>query len=243
MLGLGNTISADYKPVFLDDYSLQFNGSDEYIQLSGTVGEIAQETGSVSVWVKGEAVSGSTTIFACSADSSNFIRIWWWNGQTKIAFTVKAGGTSLTATVSDTDFETDDLWHHIGVTWDFGDADEIKLYYDGTLKDTQSGLATWSGTIDAATIAVNSWSAASYHKGKINDFALFDAVVDVSSFYTTPGGIEGKTSDLRTEFDISASLITYYKFEEGVGAIAGDDSPYLNRGTLTNTPTWSTDTP
>ena len=120
MLGLDNTISSDYKPVFLDDYSLQFNGSDEYIQLSGTVGEIAQETGSVSVWVKGEAVSGSTTIFACSADSSNFIRIWWWNGQTKIAFTVKAGGTSLTATVSDTDFETNDAWHHIGVTWDFG---------------------------------------------------------------------------------------------------------------------------
>jgi hypothetical protein len=202
MLGLGNIISADYKPVFLDDYSLQFNGSDEYVQMVGTVGEIVQATGSVSCWVKGEAMSASTTIWQCSADSNNFIRLWWWNGQNKLAFSTKAGGTATTAAFADTDFETDDAWHHLAITWDFGDADEIKIYFDGALKDTQTIGGTWSGTIDTSNIARNSISDASYFKGKINDFALFDAVVAVSSFHN-----DGVPVDLRTEFDISANII------------------------------------
>ena len=72
-------------------------------------------------------------------------------------------------------------------------------------------------------------------KGFIDEFSLFDRVVDIGEVYIAdrePINLTG-----------SSGLIGYWRFEEGTGAVASDSSGKGNTGTLVNSPAWTTDTP
>ena len=65
---------------------------------------------------------------------------------------------------------------------------------------------------------------------------MFEEVVNVASLYN--GGLPKDV-----EFSSLDGLITYWRFTEGSGTTAVDESGNGNTATLVNTPTWSTDIP
>ena len=100
MLGLGHGIHTDtagLAEIFSNQYSLQFNGSTESVQIDTVAADMDNRYGSFVTWIRPEAMSGSTTVVEAAVDANNFIRLWWNDGNTRMKATIKQGGTSSTA--------------------------------------------------------------------------------------------------------------------------------------------------
>ena len=247
MLGLGSSLTADYKPVFLDDYSIQLDGTDDYIQLDNITGvdnwDEIHNAGSVSIWVKINTTSSTGQIFRMQADSNNFISMYYHAGTNTTRTAYKgSGGTTIAKTAAA--IENDGNWHHLVSTWSTT-TNKISIYLDGTIveaKPNSGSLDTFSGDIAAVDIGQNT-SGSSYFDGYVNDCSIWNKALtgaNISAIYNN-----GKPNDVATLTDLepAAYLIGYYKFETGSGTSVTDHSKYRNAVTLVNEPTWSTDTP
>jgi|29_taG_2_1085357.scaffolds.fasta_scaffold00102_18 hypothetical protein len=229
-LKLANTLET--QDTGFNIYSLDFNGTDEYVTAHGVGSEIDYNVGTISVWVQLDTVSSSGSITKAWVGSDNAFHLMYHAAQNKVFFTRKAGGASVTIEITDA-IEGDSKWHHITATWSKTD-DEIKLYLDGALKDTGTGLGTWDGgAIDNVQFAKNEGSA--YFEGHIAQIAYFDSVKSTSSLLVTnhePLNLTGMSG-----------LVGYWHFDEGSGTTSVDSSGNENAATLVNTPTWSTEVP
>ena len=237
MLGLGNTVVSDFKTVYRDNYSLQFDGADQSVNIDSLVGSIDVSQGSISLWAKIETTSSTGTIFRTQVDSNNFISLLYHAGSNNTRAGYKGGG-SIVQCSSDSEIEGDGAWHHIVATWSVANK-QLKLYLDGSLiqtKPNSGSLPTLAGDLDSASIAQNA-QGGSFFKGKVNDVAVFNetiALATVVQIYNS-----GKPNDISG----LAGLIAYYKFENARGSVASETANVALDGTLVNTPTWSTDTP
>ena len=66
MLGLGNSLVQDYKTMFLDDFSIGFDGTDDFIELTdtGIVDVINKTQGAVCWWAKVNEMSSTGAFWA-----------------------------------------------------------------------------------------------------------------------------------------------------------------------------------
>lgn len=213
-------------------YSIQTTGT-EYVTNDGAAEAINTEEGSVSVWTKVSTMSASGSIFKAIYDDSNLMNFFYHAFNNEVRFTYKADGTAHTALFTDA-IENDGLWHHIFCTWSQDDG-ELKIYLDGTLKQTiTETLGTWTDAPVVFDIAQNTADGA-FYKGYISNFAFFDRVIDIGKVFQPnmqPINLTGMSG-----------LVGYWKFNEGSGTEAHDSSGGGNNGTLVNSPAWRTDTP
>ena len=73
--------------------------------------------------------------------------------------------------------------------------------------------------------------------GKLDEFALYNSTLsasDITAIYNS-GAPANQAGD--------SNLVAYWRMEEGAGTSIGDSSSNSNTATLTNGPTFSTDTP
>jgi hypothetical protein len=232
MLGLlqGSTLETNRKD--FDTFSLLFNGTDESVTIDAVASSINGAAGSVSLWAN---------LFRAKVDSNNYVNILYHASSNELRFAYKAGGTNKTAVTSEA-IEGDGNWHHIGATWD-SSVDEIKLYLDGQLKATTTGLGTFSGTLSEADLGQN-LTGGGFYKGYMSNVAIFTSVLTLADMQY----IQNRSNAVATRFypmDITnmIRLVGYYRLESGSGTIALDSSGNGKNGTLVNTPTWSTVTP
>lgn len=245
MLGLGNSLTQDYKHIWRDDYSLQFNGTDESVTLpAGLCDNIVLTEGSMLAWIKVLTTSSTGQIIRVEIDSNNFISIYYHAGSNELRTAYKGGGTAVTAATTDA-IENDGNWHLVVSTWDTT-ARQLKLYLDGTLKQTKpntGGLPTISDSFEQGSIASTAGSSG-FFKGYINDVALYNSVLSSSEITTIyNSGTPIDLMDGNVFSGITSNILAYYKFEKGSGTTAYDASGAGLNGTLANAPTWSTDTP
>jgi len=219
-------------------YSLDFNGSTQDANLNNVADNMNVSQGTVSVWGKLDSVSANASAIKFSVTgvtaAQNNAEISYLNSTSKTIFKYK--GNNVTKQVeSTTAIENDGKWHHFALTWDT-DADEVKGFLDGVLVGTATGLGqmtTMSG--GNVFLARNSINTNSYWNGHLDEAAMFTRVVPIGELYVAgqqPINLTG-----------SSGLIGYWRMEEGTGTSIADSSGNANTGTLTNAPTWSTDTP
>jgi len=232
-LKLGESLPSNNAAIISSNsYSLAFNGSDEYVSIDGVAGDINIASGTISVWVKLNTTSSSGTMFQFRTDTNNLINLFYHASANEGRFTYKAGGSAKVSAFTDA-IENDGKWHNIVGTWNTV-ADEVKIYLDGTLKDTVTGLGTWAGTGGTCDIASNTVGGA-FFNGNITEVAVFERVVPIGELFI------GKRQPINLTG--STDLVGYWKFEEGSGTVAADSSGEGNTGELENTPTWSTVVP
>ena len=241
MLNLKQALGLTNLKKAFDTYSLSFNGTDESVTLDSMVGTLNPLEGSVSLWCKLDTVSTSGNLFRTRVDGSNFINLLYHASSNQMRLAYKAGGTNKTAIFSDA-IEGDGLWHHVVGTWS-ASSDEIKIYLDGTLKATTTGLGTFSGTLIDADLGQNLTGGAFYN-GKMSNVAIFNTPLTAANVLY----IQNRSNAVATRFypmDITnmSGLKAYYRLGLGSGTVALDSSGNGNNGTLVNTPTWSTTTP
>tara|TARA_R110000824_G_scaffold5099_3_gene23748 strand:+ start:781 stop:1488 length:708 start_codon:yes stop_codon:yes gene_type:complete len=232
-LKLGESLPSNNAPAISPNtYSIQTTGT-EYVTNDGAAAGLAVAIGSISVWTKVSTMGASGTLFRIAADGSNFIQILYHAASNEMRFAYRGGATSKTAVITDA-IENDGKWYHILGTWST-DLDELKIYLNGVLKDTNTDtLGEFAGTPSLFDIGQNTGDA-NFYKGYISEFAFFSSIVSVSDVYIAnqqPVNLTGMSG-----------LEGYWKFNNGSGTLAHDSSGNRNTGTLVNSPTWTTDTP
>ena len=206
-------------------YSLNFDGVDDYVDIGA--GVIDKDEGTYSLWAKLDETSSNGTLIRFGADSDNYVQILYANGSSQLRMTYKAAGGTKNATATDA-IEGDGKWHHIAGVWSQS-SDHIKIYIDGVLKDTTSGLETFAGSPTEGNIGSNT-EGGNYFEGYIDEESIYNTELSADTIKNTlyndgfpnaVGGISG--------------LLGYWKMGDGATyPTIPDDSSYSNNGTMTN---------
>lgn len=129
-----------------------FNGTSTIANVysAGLAGAFSALEGSLAIWVKATAQSNWTdatarTIATFQVDTNNQVVILK-NAANSLRIRYTAG-----ATISGTQLFliAPASWAHIAITWSKS-GDSVKLYYNGVLQTSFTGLGTWAGSLASA---------------------------------------------------------------------------------------------
>ena len=216
---------------FNNIYSTNFDGADDYVALGVSGMDAMTKTGTISECFKLETTTTSGDIMRIFTDSNNNMRIFYHAGSNELRCVYSAGGTANIATLTDA-VEDDGLWHHVTGTWDKDG--NVKIYLDGTLKDTTSIAGTYSGSVSAASIGNNA-DGGGFWIGNIDEVSIYNyelSAANVTTLYN-----EGLPYTVAAD----TGLIGWWRM--GDGGIIGNpvataptipDETGNNDGTMTN---------
>ena len=213
------------KPSFINTYSMNFDGMDDYVDVGTSLNLGTDST--VSFWVKrgrvgvneiflGEDTYAFDYLIYVTSSNTIYVRI----STVFLQFT----GTSVTSVMNDTT-----NWINIVIV---RSGDSIELFLNSNSVGTHSG---YGALIDTRfdTIAAKPAGTLTF-MGNIDEVAAWDTnTINPIDIYNG-----GTPTDLT-----SLSPIAWYRFEEGSGTTAIDSGTGGNNGTLENSPTYSTDVP
>jgi hypothetical protein len=173
MLALANKLSLTTQPIykFVNKYSIDFDGVDDYIRISDadSLDEVTTNNFSVSCWVKTTATDGSICI---KRDSGTGFELGISSG--KVSWYLNDG--SGYADTNDTSTINDGEWHHI--VWVFVRNDKAYRYIDGVNSGTNDSITSISGSlansIDLGIGARLKTTPDNFYTGKIDELAIYD---------------------------------------------------------------------
>ena len=234
---------------FNDNISFDFDGANDYLSASGDLpaSDTLETTGSVSMWVKLDAMSANGLMWQITAETGtdNQLFILWQNASGVIRGNVKLGGTANLVD-SGSGLEGDDTWHHVVMTWGSGSKTAalniVRMYIDGSQTDTDAINHTWNDGSSPAlmTFGRNSIQNNAFFNGHMNDIAIFNDILsasEVTSIYNS-----GSPKDESSH----SGLIAYYTMEgysNGDDELTDDSSNSFVLAINNSTDIDSTDTP
>jgi hypothetical protein len=221
-------------------YSMNFDGSDDYLSLS-TVVTPSATSGTISAWIKTNT-NAFMPIFSVSNNNSGSTNEW-------VLLQIDSGGkfeiaSNRLGTVEiyeSSSTVTDNAWHHVMVT---SSGSAYKLFLDGAEQTSASGnnTGTWIGDIgtkNSCNIAAqrrNADSSNSYFTGLLDEVAVWDSdqSSNISTIYS--GGTPGNLSSLSPNI--------WYRMGDnnlGSGTAINDQGSDGINATAVNGPTYSID--
>ena len=261
MLGLGNSLisAASLGEDFGVNHSLEFDGSNDEVDFTTSAFQTAlangnfKLTGSVSIWARVNTTSSNGQMWDFAIDGDNRIQLQYKHGDDSFTGTYRAGGTNKIANHAPSGTqEGDGNFHHIVVTWDRASANELKLYFDGSLQTTTTLTATLTGDFDDTAdgtlgqdgasgvefLAGTSFNGNADYNGYLDDFAVYSTVLSSSEVTTL---YNSGTSD-QTNVDTVGTIVAHWTFNEGTGTTVTDRiNGFVGTfGSGSNAPTFST---
>lgn len=202
-----------------EDWSVAFDGSNDYIASASSPLSPAAGNFSASAWVKFTGVSTQQVILS-QLDGTGTGRTWLelTSGaklQSAIGNSNLTGATSLVAGV----------WNHVAITMS---GTTETLYLNGIADAT--GTRTPEAASGVARLGTSK-SGANYLAGNIKDLRIYPSALAQSDITKLCNGQES-----------SAVPMARWRLNDGSGTVA-DDAIGSNDGTLTNGPTWSSQVP
>tara|TARA_R110002020_G_scaffold227976_1_gene438651 strand:- start:1185 stop:1856 length:672 start_codon:yes stop_codon:yes gene_type:complete len=215
-------------PSFTDNYSLQFDGVDDYINVgTDTSLDIFGSDFTISLWAKWgtQTTNSNGLVNFASFTNKAMVGLGFGTEYGKITF-----GTGTSTTIACLyncgSGYNDSNWHNVICIEDSG----VRIVYVDGVDITSTGAAS---SISVGTNNdIGNRARSRYFVGNIDEVAIFDSVIDVSTIYN--GGTPGNLSSL--------SPLGWWQFEEGSGTTAIDSGTGGNNGTISGA-TYSTDVP
>ena len=175
---------------FRDEYSLAFDGTDDYI-VTGLAGSAFDGNFTISAWVKNDIEDIYHSIFSHYVDDNNYIQLYIPKSSAthanKAIFSGTIGGSSLYVTGSTAIFATD-AWVHLVFTQD-DDANAQVIYINAVSDATET--RDWDMDYAGTTyIGRKSPSDAHIHQGNISEIAVYDKALSASEVKTLYNGRE-----------------------------------------------------
>ena len=180
----------------LSNYSIDFNGSGDYIDCGSPSLFDDLTSFSFSCWFNSDAkgnddgilgkwLSGTDRSFALNLETSGNIRFVVFN----------SGGTAAQSYINTSDWSTGN-WYNVAGTYD---GSNIKVYLNGVLKDT----VALTGTVRNITqsFRIGRYSASSDFSGDIDEVAIWNEALelaDVQTIYNSTNDNPGKCANLFT---------------------------------------------
>ena len=213
---------------------LSFDGVDDHIDLDTHASNLSPDDNhwSIAVWFRTTATSRGVIYGASNTSGSDRLQLEINDSSTNV-LEFNADDDANIVSLVGTTVVNDGNWHLGYVTRDT-DTPLWSLYVDGELQDTGVNSATSVDATDGAMIGAysNNGSDLLHFSGDIGAVAIWNDVRAASEVL----------DDFKGEFDTSdANMEAYWPLNEGTGTNATDNKN-SNDGTLTNGPTWTTDT-
>lgn len=229
-------------PAFANNYSLEFDGVNDYVETDSVFTTLNGVTkASFSMWVKPTTVSSlkAKQVFQIGRGStgSNCQCNLWLFQDNRIEFNVNSSTNYVRGDISSINY---DSWNHILITVDLTlSSNHGKIYVNGvdeTTTQTVGNVSSFPNATDELYIGES--KTGQYHPflGNIDEFGIFANTVlsssDATAIYNagTPESLDSYSPD------------HYYRFEEGSGTATVDSAGSAD-ATLTNGVTYSTDVP
>ena len=232
-LGGGKAATSSGSPggggAFSNEYSVEFDGTDDYVDIPHDSSLDTAGSMSFSVWIYADDVSGYKTILAKRANT-NFDWQFAITGS-KFQFYDGGAGSSLDSATSPNASQ----WYHVVFSVDYGVTNGTKIYINGS-SDAQG---TFSPNSELAPMRIGDNSKNRFFNGKIDEVSWFHSALsasDVTAIYNS-----GTPTDLT-----SYSPVGWWRMGDndgGTGTTITDQGSGGNDGTLTNGPTYSTTVP
>jgi hypothetical protein len=238
---------AYYNRDLINQYSLDFDGSNDYVEipaaseLSFTDGSGNDSAFSVSAWVYIDSLSNFTLLTKGVYNSTGEYHVRMTGGQRMQLVLYR--GPAYEACFIDQSLSIGQ-WYHLAFTYDGRGGtsanDGILGYLNGSLSAvSRVGYGSYSGMISSSAPLYIGKNSTNYSNGKIDEVALFNSALsasDISSIYNngTPNHIG------------SFNPVGWWRMGDndgGTGTTITDQGSGGNDATLTNGPTFSTDTP
>ncbi|MEQ8211062.1 MAG: LamG domain-containing protein [Lacipirellulaceae bacterium] len=203
-------------------YAADFDGSNDYITVSGGSDYNLQQNVTVSCWAKSDTATWSG--WGCLVSKRNQFYLHPSAGGTYIYFAGDTTGSGdHSAGVDMATIGSIQNWHHYVGVYDY-DAGEVRFYVDGVLRATTTLTANTSLESDTGALTIG-WDdglgGTRYFDGKIDDVRLYNCTLtnaEVAELY---------------------GLIGHWKLDETSGTTASDSSELKHDGTLIGSPAWN----
>ena len=209
--------------------ALDFDGSDDYVDLGNIPVNFANDDFTLEIWVK---TTGSAQGILVKNDGNNA----WEVGEK--AFYITSGGIPAFVGwgndyITGSTAVNDGNWHHLAVVWDYSGSSNMgvgKIYVDG--QDNTSSYSYRANNTDnlGNTLKLGypnfySGEAPNYFSGQSYDLRIWNVA-------KTDQEISDDMNNCLTGNE--AGLVAHYKFNENSGVILSDNTNNGNDGTLTN---------
>ena len=182
-------------------YSMEFDGVDDYINITDLPALNAATELTFSCWVK--KATGNILGIEAFKTSTNKVILYWWSDN-NVYWGVRNTGTPTAASSALADFSN---WHHLAGTYK-GSTGAIELYIDGSSVNTQTGAP--AATTDlSADFVIGKSNGTSFGEGNIDEVAIFNYALDsdqVQEIYDATS--TGVTADLDT---LSTPPVAWYR--------------------------------
>jgi len=210
---------------------LNFDGNDDGVTVSN-IGVGANSAFTVMGWINWDGVTypaGNPKDFmGFATDGTGYSSCDWTvlirrtsPTSNSIHFYINSGHRVSTSVTLGTN-----TWHHLAVTYDNSNA---KIYFDGILKNSASYSTPVSNNYSSGSFGK---AGGYYFGGKIDDFKIYNyartqkqIIEDMNAGHPAGGSPVG-------------SQLAYWKFDEGYGSTAHDESPQGKDGNIHGT-TWT----
>jgi hypothetical protein len=223
---------SDVSPVF-NEYSLSFDGVNDYAQVTGL--SLSGAT-SFSLWFNAQEATPNTVFPLLHQDSSNifidignnFFRVYLYDGTNGGYIYRQHGFLS----------PTQDKWYHFGITYDgTTNGSGLKTYIDGSLTGSGAVGGTFNSfnTQGSNPLIIGARGAGSYRQQLMDEVAIFGSelsATNISDIYNS-----GVATDIGTS-GLNLSPTAWWRMEEGSGtsvvntANSGTNDATLNGATF-----------
>jgi hypothetical protein len=204
-------------------YALEFDGSDDYVELANESAFDFTNTFTVETWIKVNRFDLSyQAIIAKGDDSWRLSRNFNYNTIHFAANKSSGGYISINGTTD----VNDGKWHHIAAV---ADGTNMYLYIDGLLEGQIAMTDTVPDSSYPVYIGENSENRGRYFDGQIDEVRIWNNARTQTEIQENMGNtLTGNEN----------GLLAYYQFNEGDGNTATDSSTNANDGTIYNDPQW-----
>ena len=210
---------------FTNVYSVQFDGTDDYIETDATYSELDGLTkASFSIWIKPTSVSSlklkvTFDIGRGGTGNQTQCRLWVFEDN-RIEFSIFSSGAYVRGDISSITYGS---WNHIAVAIDLTQSgtDRGRIYVNGVDETTSvvlSAVSSFPTATDELYIGEAKNGQYNPFLGKIDEFAIWAGTTltsgNASTLYNS-----GVPTDLS---QFSTPPTTWYRFEEGSGTTISD---------------------
>jgi len=233
---LGKIGSIDAPSSFTNSYSLEFDGTNDYVLIDSGF-KIGATTSSSSIWFKYNAHDDGATpgnsMLVSPVSPTNDFYFWVSGNLMRIYHSLYGTNSSVLSWSFEEGVRND--WHHLVVTFNQS-AGEMKFYGNGELKDTNStSVSVHAGYADVhlARFSGNTWGILGGNLDEMGNWNSVLSAAEITAIYNS-----GTPTDLRVDagdYASSGNLDGYWRFGDGDSYPTIQDlSGEGNNGTMTN---------
>jgi len=226
--------------VFRDEFSLAFDGTNDYIDLSGTFN---YNVHSISIWLKETATSGQSTIFDHRDGNNDGINFYLASGQPLYAVNNVDAHYTTSLDLNQ--------WSHIVLT---NDGSTSTIYVNGVSVKTADTSGETINISSSANARFARDNTGNYFTGNLSEAAIYDKALSASEVKTLYNSREPYN---HKEGVCSSNLKAWWRMGDGVldskqnnhshtGIVSDETNPTLNsdllagKGDFSDASYWST---